>query len=185
MYVTNVENNGDIYVQVHSAGYEKLEILLDDLEKTINENSSLARSNNITYENSKNRLYFAKYKADDHWYRVKLIDWDPSRTYAQIYFVDYGNADIVKVRDEVMYALDELSDVITKYPHQALKVRMDVPIVPRDFVDKVKELMPDGHPVLVKIVRYNEEGIPIVEFFKRSDPENMLFSVNLAVTEER
>lgn len=179
-YVSHVEDNGDIYIQIHSQGFEKLESLLEDLEKTIAEQPNIVNFR-ATRENCSNRLFFAQYKDDNRWYRVKVIDWAPNDQYAQLYFVDYGNTSIIKVTDETLYPIDELSDVICKYPYQALKVRMDIAIIPKEFMKRVKEIMPDGRPILVRLIKYNEENVPLVEFFKRTEPDNLLFSVNAAI----
>lgn len=68
------------------------------------------------------KLYFAKYAADGHWYRIQIIDWSPCQTLVQIYFVDFGNADVIQINNDVMYPLDKISDVLNLYPHQAVKV---------------------------------------------------------------
>lgn len=179
-YVSHVEDNGDIYIQIHSQGFEKLEALLEDLEKTVTEQPNIVNFK-ATRESCSNRLFFAKYKEDNRWYRVKVIDWAPNNQYAQLYFVDYGNTSIITVMDEALYPIDELSDVICKYPYQALKVRMDIAIIPKEFMRRVKEIMPDGQPILLRLIKYNEENVPLVEFFKRTEPDNLLFSVNASI----
>lgn len=76
----------------------------------------------IKRDESVGKLYFARYEADGHWYRIQIIDWSPCENLAQIYFLDYGNTDIIKVNKDIVYPLDKLSDVLNLYPSQALKV---------------------------------------------------------------
>lgn len=76
----------------------------------------------VRKQHSPGKLYFAKYESDGHWYRVQIIDWSPCETLAQIYFVDYGNTDIIKVNKDIVYPLSKLSDVLNLYPFQAVKV---------------------------------------------------------------
>lgn len=51
-----------------------------------------------------------------------MIDWSPDGDYAQIYFVDEGHTDVIKVAEETLYPLDALNDVFNNYPHQAVRV---------------------------------------------------------------
>lgn len=157
--------------------------LLETLEKTITERPPTSRKV-VTPNNSKDRLYFAKYKADERWHRVKIIDWAPNHKFAQLYFVDYGNAEVVNVEEEVLYPMDELSEVAAQYPHQAVKVRMALDNIPKDFVERMKALVPVDLMVLLKVLRYNEEGVAVVDMFKRSETDNVLFSINNSIAVE-
>lgn len=177
MFITHVEPEGDIYVQVWSPGFEQLETLCVNMERTVTENPPPLRSP-VTPENSENRLYLTKYKADNRWYRVKIIDWAPNLKYAQVYFVDYGNTEIINLQQELLYPIDELSDVASQYPYQAVRVRIDLKEIPRDFSERLRALVPLDQPVLLKIAKYDDENVPLVGFFKRSESENILFSIN-------
>ncbi|CAH0548702.1 unnamed protein product [Brassicogethes aeneus] len=180
VYITNIESNGDVYFHLHSRGYESLQELLLNLETQILQNPPNNLIEPITKTNSENKLYFAQYKVDGHWYRVQIIDWAPQGNFAQIYFVDYGNTDVINVNSEVLYPLDKLSDVLSQYPFQAVKVKMALDAIPTDFIDMATKLMPADVPVLLKIIKYDEESCPLVEFFKRS-PEDILYCVNNSI----
>lgn len=125
MYVSNIESNGDVYIQLHSHGYDSLQNLVFNLESQILSNPPTDIIASVTKENSEGKVYFAKYKVDRHWYRIQLIDWSPNGDLAQIYFVDYGNTDVINVKEDVLYPLDKLSDILSQYPFQAVKVRLD------------------------------------------------------------
>lgn len=184
VYVCHAESNGDVYLHIQSPGFEKLETLLTDLETSIIERADNLPAKPITPQADPNRLYFGKYKEDDHWYRIRILEWAPNGLFAQIYFVDYGNCDIIKVADEKLYPLDELSDVIDRFPAQAVRVRMQMNRVPDDFVEKVYKLMPKDEAVLLKVIDEDVEGIPIAQFFKRIPPNNVLCSINESITFE-
>ncbi|KAI4454865.1 tudor domain containing protein [Holotrichia oblita] len=184
VYVCHAESNGDVYLHIQSPGFEKLETLLTDLETSIVERADKLPAKPLTPKDDPGRLYFGKYKEDDHWYRIRILEWAPNGLFAQIYFVDYGNCDIIKVADENLYPLDELSDVIDRFPAQAVRARMQLKNVPDDFVEKVFKLMPKDEAVLLKVIDEDPEGLPIAQFFKRIPPNNVLCSINESITFE-
>lgn len=57
-----------------------------------------------------------------NWERTKLIDWAPKGDYAQVYFIDIGYTDVIKVADEMLYPLDSVNEVFNTYPPQAVRV---------------------------------------------------------------
>ncbi|KAJ8916640.1 hypothetical protein NQ315_000285 [Exocentrus adspersus] len=183
VYVSNIEANGDVYMQMHSKGYESLQALLYSLEAQILTDPPTHLITPVTKENSKDKVYFAKYKVDSHWYRIQLIDWSPKGDLAQIYFVDYGNTDVINVTEDVLYPLDKLSDVLNQYPFQAVKVKMALENVPEDFVSLAAKAMPEDQPVLMKVINYDNEDVPWVEFFKRS-ADGGLFCINKSIAME-
>lgn len=185
MLITHIEPDGYVYVNLQTPGLDKLQSLLCDLEASILENPPDLAGSLITSENSTDRLYMAQYSKDNHWYRMKIIDWSPNREHAQIYFVDYGNTDIIQMKKEKLYPLDEISDVISQYPEQAVRVRMLVENIPKDFVEKVGNLTPDHEPVVLKHVDTAGNGDFVGEFFKRSESDGLLISVNKAISLER
>lgn len=111
-----------MYVQLHTAGYERLQILIKKLEDDISLNPPTNLIVQINKANCTGKLYFAKNKANDHWCRIQIIDWSPCENLAQIYFVDHGNTDVIQVNKDVVYPLETLSDVLNLYPFQATKV---------------------------------------------------------------
>lgn len=99
-----------------------MQALLVKLEEDILLNPPTDLITAVKKQESHGKLYFAKYECDGHWYRVQIIDWSPCETLAQIYFVDYGNTDVIKVNKDIVYPLSKLSDVLNLYPFQAVKV---------------------------------------------------------------
>lgn len=177
-----MDDNGDIYVQVHSSGFEQLKLLLENLK---NANLDMPVSTTqITPENSKNRLYLLKKRENNEWYRVKILDWAPNRRHAQIKYVDYGNCGVITLNDEILFPIDEISDVASHYPHQALRVRMVLEKVPPNFDVIFKRLIPQNTAVLLKNFGKSEDDVHLVDFFKRSEADKVLFSVTSALEME-
>lgn len=113
---------------------------------------------------------------------VVVKEISPCGTYAQIHMVDSGVMTIIKC-NECLYALDELSDIATQYPHQAVRVRLaDVPTpLSADFAKQLGALLPlNGEPAPLR-VSGRRDGVPEVEVFTRTEKEEYLFSVNRAI----
>lgn len=183
VYISHVEENGDVYVQVRSSAFERLRALLENLK---NENLDLVvqLTPPVTPENSANRLYFLKKKADGDWYRVKFLDWAPTKQFVQIHYVDHGDCDIINVNEESLFPLDEVSEVVARYPQQALRVRMGLEKIPQNFVERFKRLVPRNTGVLLKNLGRTEGDVHVVDFFKRSEADEVLFSVTSAIEME-
>ncbi|KAG5886984.1 hypothetical protein JTB14_024203 [Gonioctena quinquepunctata] len=182
VFISNIESNGDVYVQLHSHGYFSLKTLLEDLEAQITKDPPTHLITPVTKANSEGKFYFGKYKLDGHWYRIQLIDWAPNGELAQIYFIDYGHTDVINVQEEILYPLDTLSDILSQYPPQAVKVKMAIDEIPPDFTSLAKKAMPENQPVLLKVI--NEEKTErFAEFFKRNS-DGGLFCINKSVTME-
>lgn len=63
MYVSNIESNGDIYVQVRTQGYETLRELRIQIEEQVTAKPPNEILYKITKSNSKGKLYFMKHNA--------------------------------------------------------------------------------------------------------------------------
>lgn len=183
--ITHIEPDGYVYVNLLTPGLDKLQSLLFDLETSILENPPDVGRSVVTPERSAGRLYMAKYSKDDHWYRMRFIDWSPNGEHAQIYFVDYGNTDVIEPKKEKLYSLADISDVISQYPEQAIRVQMLVENIPKDFVEKVENFTFNNEPIILKYIDRTDDGHFVGEFFKRSESNGMLVSVNKTIALEQ
>nr|CAH7723418.1 unnamed protein product [Callosobruchus chinensis] len=183
VYVSNIESNGDVYVQVRSHGYDVLLARLKELEAEVMTNAPTHLVSPVTKLNSESVTYLAQSQTDRHWYRVQIIDWSPTEDLAQIYFLDHGNTDVVNVSKEVMYPLHKLDDVMNQCPPQAVRVRMELEKIPKNFAELAKKAMPEDQPVLMKLTGKEVDGLPSAEFFRR-DPDGGLFCVNMSISME-
>lgn len=183
VYVSHIAENGDIYVQIRTRGYQNLLHLLEELEAQVTSNPPTDILEPVNKQSSQNKIYFGKYNFDGHWYRIKIIDWSPKEDMAQIYYMDYGNTEVINIKDAALYPLDKLSDILSLYPPQAVKTMMLLDEIPKDFLTIINKVMPKEEPVIVKIIRRNEKDTPLAEFFRRNS-DGSLFCINKSITIE-
>ncbi|XP_063926404.1 tudor domain-containing protein 7 isoform X2 [Zophobas morio] len=184
VYVSNIESNGDVYVQVRNFGYTCLMDLLKSISDSIIKNPPLdLLIPRPTPGTSRDRLYLVKCNVTQRWLRATIIDWSPKGDLAQIYFLDIGNTQVVSVANDRMYPLDKLSEVLCQYPPQAVKVRFMIEKIPSDFVQRAEKLLPSDERVLLKISSYDNENVAWVEFFKRMS-DGVLVFINKSISVE-
>ncbi|ERL90611.1 hypothetical protein D910_07958 [Dendroctonus ponderosae] len=179
VYISHIESNGDIYVHVKTKGFDNLQSLRVELQMQVNEKPLDYLLYTVTKVNSEGQLYFMKDKLTGNWERTKLIDWAPTGDYAQVYFVDKGYTDVIKVADETLYPLDSVNEVFNTYPSQAVRVRMALDAIPPNFLDLATAALPKETPVLLKIVEMGAENIPTVKLFRRN--ADGLFCINESI----
>ncbi|KAK9876258.1 hypothetical protein WA026_012557 [Henosepilachna vigintioctopunctata] len=189
VFISHIADNGDIYVQVHSKGFENLQSLILKLEMDIEHNPPTHCAEQInakTWSTNKDRLYLRKYDLDGHWYRTKILDMSPVGDMAQIQFVDKGNYEVVKVaNDKVMYPLDKISDVLHQFPTQSIRIKMALEEIPSNFVELASTNMKVNSPVLLKILGKDEkDDIFLGEFYKRSEEGLICINKSIAMVTE-
>lgn len=181
VYISHVEPNGDVYVQVQSESMKLLVSLLNRLISTkINTED---KENSIVTKISLNETYFVS--VDNNWYRGKIVHVI-SYNELRVFLIDYGKTVTTSMTN--LLDLKILSKILADYPAQAIKVHLhniDQSMFNEKMVTKLVELVPEGELLLVKIVT-TEDDTPVVEMFRRIQPSNMLVSVNntLALEEE-
>ncbi|GLV35884.1 tapas [Carabus blaptoides fortunei] len=193
VYCTHTENNGDVYVQVQSEGFDKLMALIETYEQIDFAHEPDVHVQQISAQDVRDgTLYLKRWTRDGQYYRCVVNDLSPGGDYAQLYFVDYGGTEIVRLANgssAELYLLERISDVLCAFPHQAFRVRIDIDAVyiGSDFAERALQLMPPDRPVLLKVLREMEtEGqpgtVPICEMFRRSESASGgLFSVNASL----
>ncbi|XP_017780173.1 PREDICTED: tudor domain-containing protein 7B isoform X2 [Nicrophorus vespilloides] len=170
VFISYADVEGNIYLQIHSKGYGMLLKLIKDLESSFLEDRSLLSSAEatVTSKNSAGRLYFYKNPEDKQYCRIKILEWSPNgQLYAQIYYVDYGLTSVIKMSESKLYLLDDLSSVVSKFPEQALKVRLDLEKIPSDFIKIFDALVPRNIGVLLRCVGKDKDQIMRVKLFVR------------------
>ncbi|XP_076247225.1 tudor domain-containing protein 7 tapas isoform X2 [Calliopsis andreniformis] len=179
VFISHVEQNGEVFVQVQS---ESMKILVNLLNRLIRTGLNVEELKNCTVTTiDSNKTYFVS--VNNNWYRGRIVE----NTYNQLkaFLIDFGKT-VVTTRGNLL-SLEGLSSVLAKYPAQALKVHLhniDNSIFNEQMVAKLVELAPKGEPLLVKVVS-SEKGVPVVELFKRIKPSNMLVSINNTLTLEK
>ncbi|XP_076752241.1 tudor domain-containing protein 7 tapas isoform X1 [Xylocopa sonorina] len=180
VFICHIEQDGSVFVQVQS---ESMKLLVSLLNRLICTGLNTEDLDNCTITNvDATKTYFVS--VNNNWYRAKIV----SDNFGQLraFLIDFGKT--VTTTQSSLLNLELLSPVLAKFPAQALKVHLhniDKSMFGEKMVAKLQELAPKGEPLLVKVVSSNE-GIPVVELFKRIQPSNMLVSVNntLAFEEE-
>ncbi|XP_076172297.1 tudor domain-containing protein 7 tapas isoform X2 [Ptiloglossa arizonensis] len=180
VFISHIEQNGDVFVQVQS---NSMKILVSLLNRLICTGLNSEEIENCTVTKIDfNKTYFVS--VNNNWYRGKIV----SNAYNQLkaFLIDFGKT--VTTSSTSLLSLERLSEVLAKFPAQALKVHLhniDESMFDEKMVTKLAEIAPKGEPLLVKVVS-TENDIPVIELFKRIQPSNMLVSINntLALEDE-
>ncbi|XP_076661435.1 tudor domain-containing protein 7 tapas [Halictus rubicundus] len=180
VFISHIEPNGDVFVQVQS---ESMKILVSLLNRLIctGLNAEEVENCKVT-EVDISKTYFVS--VNNNWYRGKVVSHFHDQLKA--FLVDFGKT--VSTSKSNLLSLEKLSEILAKYPAQAIKVHLhnvDKSMFNEKMVVKLTELAPHGDSLLVKVVS-SKNNVPVVELFKRIQPSNMLVSINntLALEDE-
>ncbi|KZC05161.1 Tudor domain-containing protein 7 [Dufourea novaeangliae] len=180
VFISHVDQNGDVFVQVQSEGMKILVSLLNRLICT-GLNAEEVESCTVTTIDV-TKTYFVS--VNNNWYRGKIVNnfYDPLRAF----LIDFGKT--VDTSMSNLLSLQKLSEVLAKYPAQAMKVHLhniDKSMFNEKMAAKLAQIAPKGELLLVKVVS-TRNNVPVVELFKRIQPSNMLVSINntLALEDE-
>ena len=181
VFISHVEEDGDVFVQVQSESMKILVNLLNRLISTGLNDQEVKNCAVTTVDVSK--TYFVC--VNNNWYRGKIAT-SPDNTYNQLsaFLIDFGKT--VITTKENLLSLERLSEILAKFPAQALKVHLhniDKSMFNEAMIARLTELAPKGEPLLVKVVSPGNK-VPVVELFKRIQPSNMLVSINHTLTLE-
>ncbi|XP_012284701.1 tudor domain-containing protein 7A [Orussus abietinus] len=178
VFISHVDENGDVYVQVKSESMTYLTTLLNQLINAGLSAEDLRRSTVTAIDTTE--VYFAWCLQDQNWYRAKVVDISKTTNQVKMFLIDFGK--YIMVGKKNLVCLQKLSDVLAIYPHQALKVRLhNIPpsIFSEKMVSRLTDLAPPSEPLLVKVVTPQSTDSPaVVELFKRIQPDNVLASIN-------
>ncbi|XP_078039259.1 tudor domain-containing protein 7A-like [Augochlora pura] len=178
--ISHIEKDGNVFVQVKS---ESMKILVRLLHRLVSTGLNAEEIENCKVtEIDENKTYFVS--VNNNWYRGRIVNH--FRDQLKAYLIDFGKT--VSTYKNNLLSLEKLSDMLAKYPAQALKVHLhniDSSMFNEKMIAKLKELAPSGDPLLVKVVS-SKNNVPVVELFKRIQPSNMLVSINntLALEDE-
>ncbi|KAG7205807.1 hypothetical protein KM043_007752 [Ampulex compressa] len=180
VFMSNVEENGDVYIQTQSESMKLLVNLLNRLIHTGLNKEDLSRS--VVNVIDTGKVYFVS--VDESWYRGKIIDIFQNNT-LKMFLIDFGKT-VISGRANLLY-LDNLSEILARYPAQALKVHLhniEKSMFNAKMASRLVELAPCGESLLVKVVMPSVNNAPVVELFKRIQPSNMLVSINTTLIYE-
>lgn len=189
--VSYVSDDGDIYVQ-----------LLNDKGNTVHNIKQLIHrltqngiskqfvcTNGKVTDSTANELYLIQDNTDLKWYRAEILPRKSINNAAtandsaeRCKYVDYGMTTFVPRTN--IYRLDLLSAALSKYPQQAIHVRLhDVTNYNAKIVARLRGLLCSGAPVLAQIANVTSM-IPMVNICKRLE-NNILCKINDTIRMEQ
>lgn len=111
VFISHIEQNGDIYVQVQCESMKLLVSLLNRLICTGLNSEDL--ENCIVTTVDSNKTYFVS--VNNNWYRGKLLS-DDSYNQLNAFLIDFGKT--VTTTKNNLLSLETLSQVLASYPPQ-------------------------------------------------------------------
>uniref|UniRef100_A0A1I8Q3T5 HTH OST-type domain-containing protein n=1 Tax=Stomoxys calcitrans TaxID=35570 RepID=A0A1I8Q3T5_STOCA len=184
IFVTHISDNGDIFVQVKSAELKYIQSLLQQTVETRFKRDQ----HKVTFEDLKRSTMFLICDDEDandvKWYRGALADaknLKPDSDKFPMYFVDQG---ITKTTDiSKIFLLESLSLALSKFPEQAIKVRMhNIPDITKDIVGRIRGLLPKDCEALAKMVVAGP--VPLVTIHTRLEGPGILVTINDVIRNE-
>lgn len=190
--VSYISDDGDIYMQL----YNDKGNTVHNIKQLIHRLTQNGISKQFTRTSGKlsggdstaNELYLIQDATDLKWYRAVIL---PKRNFNAAAadasmelckYVDYGMT--MAVPRENIYRLDLLSAALSKYPHQAIHVRLnDVTNYNAKIVARLRGLLCAGVPVLAQIANVTAM-IPMVNICKRLE-NNILCKINDTIRMEQ
>ncbi len=99
------------YVQEISEGFPELE---ENIQKTYSNDLKALKDPQV------GMICVAKYNEDQAWYRATIKEIDHDQRIIKVFFVDYGNEDVLSMDDETIN-ICEIKDEFKKFPAMAIK----------------------------------------------------------------
>nr|XP_022902802.1 tudor domain-containing protein 7 isoform X1 [Onthophagus taurus] len=187
--ITYITDLGDVFVNIVSPGLDRLNNLLKDLEVNIKNNPPRVPNTPFNRDTALNKLFFVCSPRDGRFYRVQAVDFSPKNDWVQLFFVDKGFCEILKVVENKFYPLELLNDVINQFPGQAIKVKLELKRIPEHFQRKLREIVPEDFRVLLKVVgeEFGEDNCSynVVKLFKRVGDVLCLVNESISFDDEQ
>lgn len=183
--VSYIGDNGDIYVQLQNDKGNTVHNIKQLIHRLTQNgfNKQFAQiSANITP--TANDLYLIQNPNDLKWYRAVILPQKaPRNDSAELCkYVDYGMTKLVP--RENIFRLDLLSAALSKYPHQAILVRLhEITNYNPKIVARLRGLLCAATTVLAQIVSHTSM-VPMVNICKRLE-NNILCKINDTIRMEQ
>ncbi|XP_075170049.1 tudor domain-containing protein 7 tapas [Haematobia irritans] len=184
IYVTHINDNGDIFVQVKSPDLLYIQNLL---QKTVDTRFKRDQ-HRVSFDDLKRSTMFLVCDDDDvndvKWYRATLAEGKHIKNDQDkflMYFVDQGitkSIDISKI-----FQLEKLSLALSKFPNQAIRVRLhNIPDITNNIVARIRGLLPKECGALTKMVVPGP--VPLVTIHTRLEGLEILVTINDVIRNE-
>lgn len=183
--VSYISDSGDIYVQLNNDKGNTVHNIKQLIHRLTQHGISkqFMRTNSKPASNQFTELCLIQDANDLKWYRAVILPIKAGDDTTELCkYVDYGMTKSVPC--ENIYRLDLLSAALSKYPHQAIPVRLnDVTNYNPKIVARLRGLICCGLPVLVQVVSLTTM-IPMVNICKRLE-SNILCKINDTIRMEQ
>jgi staphylococcal nuclease domain-containing protein 1 len=181
VFITNIDENGKLKMQVIGTGTSALETLMTQFK---NFHLSPANSAGLTGPPKTGEYVAAKFSEDGQWYRARIRANDRPAKEAEIVFVDYGNSE--KVPWARLRPLNQPQFSPQKLKPQAVDAVLSLLQLPtqKDYLDEAIAYINDvtGNKELVANVDFTApEGTLHVTLYDQHTSENLTDSINAEI----
>ncbi|XP_015110569.1 tudor domain-containing protein 7 [Diachasma alloeum] len=177
VFISHIEYNGDVSLQVKNDGLIILSGMMNSLiDSALNDEEKVKKAR-VSGPLDPKELYLIQ-KSDGSWVRVQVAF--PGATNSKLRMVDFGG--LMDADRSKLLRLRELSEGIARFPAQAIQVELSN-VRKTNFSEssaaRLRHLAPPTQLLLCKVVQVREYSrSAVVELFKRSEPDNLLISIN-------
>ncbi|XP_061390979.1 tudor domain-containing protein 7B [Musca vetustissima] len=177
-FVSHVSDTGDIFVQVKSPELKYVQTLLQQIIETRFNRDQ----HKVTFDDLKRSNMFLICDDDDandvKWYRGSVVDVKNIKADSSNYLMYYVDQGITKSVDmSKIFLLESLSLALSKFPEQAVKVRLhNIPEISKNIVGRIRGLLPKDCEVLTKMVIPGP--VPQVTIHTRLEGPGVLVTIN-------
>ncbi|XP_065092064.1 tudor domain-containing protein 7 [Ochlerotatus camptorhynchus] len=176
--VTHVDDSGDVYCQLKDDAMVYIQKLINNLVKS----NALDGTHRGLYKvkSAEQQLYLVQDEKDKRWYRASL-EAEESGPFCRMLYVDIGAKKSVNVSN--IYRLETLSVALSRYPTQAVRMKMfDIPDVTDYLLSRMRVLLKTGLTAMVKLAALSI--IPLVKIYMHLEQNNILVCVNDSIRSE-
>ncbi|XP_019536103.2 tudor domain-containing protein 7A isoform X2 [Aedes albopictus] len=175
--VTHVDDSGDVYCQLKDDAMVYIQKLINNLVKS---NALEGKHRGLYASKGKQQLYLVNDEKDNKWYRASL-EAEQSGPFCRMLYVDRGIQKLVNVQN--IYQLEMLSVALSRYPAQAIRMRMfDIPEITDYLLSRMRVLLKTGLTAMVKVAALSV--IPLVKIYVHLEQTNILVCINDSIRSE-
>lgn len=189
VYISHITDNGDIYCQLYNEKantVHNIKQLIHRLTQNGVDKQYRFSIKHTINDLTANELFLIYDDSDRKWYRAAILaNQKANDAYELCKYIDYGMTKFVARHN--IYRLQMLSTALSKYPHQAIHVRLnDIKQYNAKVVARLRGLLCSNQPVLAQVVG-TVSMIPMVNICKRleSQENKILCNINDTIRMEQ
>lgn len=171
---------GDLHVQVHGYGTRTLSRYLEAIEKHLETSPQPAKDLSLS------KMYVCRDDVTGKLGRVVVVSpADKATKKVEVHFVDHSKNTFVSQSE--LHELLGFEDSMARLPYQVLSCRLggvlsnEGELWNEKAASRLLEMAPQSLELLLKVAGHGNTGIPLVELFKRIEPNNELVSINASL----